>query len=421
MGKIFRLLLGCSLIPGLLVAAPSPAPAAVAVQSPGTFEPVDGNAVRVLDTRSGIGGRLGAVAAGQAVTFDVSRAHPSGPVSAAVLEVTVAGNAPSGSLSVYPGGTTWDRRATMSLTGGGTIQQQLTVRLGADGGVTIRNNATRALHLMVEVFGFYLAGPPTLPGTFAARTSRILDTRAASPLGPGGKITLALPGRGGIPAGGASAVVLNIAVLSAHATGLLSISDGDGSEATTHIRFLGNRSTPQTMQTERVVRLGSDGSLTFTQSSSSGVHLVLDLAGYFLPGPGAVEGGPKADFPEGGYVAISPRPQRFGARTSPDAQLVLRGRTPLTLLVTAPQPRAYNFVVSSDRPGQPAALALYDPQYPWSGSATVSSSLALQPTELSVHACTENTVRLRNLYDAPETWLHVYLTGYYWHRPVDGP
>lgn len=51
--------------------------------------------------------------------------------------------APNGSLSVYPSGTAWTGRVTMTLVSGGPIQQQLTVRLGADGGVTIRNNSAR--------------------------------------------------------------------------------------------------------------------------------------------------------------------------------------------------------------------------------------------------------------------------------------
>lgn len=432
MARILRLLLGCTLVGGLCAAAPMTtapaapvitAPAATApvstapatVQGPGTFEPVHGNPVRVLDTRSGLGGRLGAVGAGSTVTFDVSHARPSDPVSAAVLEVTVPGNAPAGSLSVYPGGTGWDRRVTMSLVGGGTIQQQLTVRLGSDGGVTIRNNAARSLHLMVEVIGFYVAGTPTLPGTFAARSSRILDTRAGTPLLPGRTLTLTLPGHGGIPAGGASAAVLNIAVLSAHATGLLTVRDGDGGQATIHLRFLGNPLVPQAMQTERVLRLSSGGTLTFSQSSTSGVHLVIDLAGYFLPGPGTVEGDPNPAVPEGGYIAVSPRFLGDGPPTNPSVQLVLRGRTPEILAVPAPPTLAYNFVTSSDRPGQPVALALYDPHSAWSGSPTLSSSPALQPTELSVHADADRTVELRNLYDAPYTWLHLWLTGYYHH------
>jgi hypothetical protein len=352
----------------------------------GLFQRVDTNSERVLDTRTGLGGRLGAVAPGHTVTFIAVKPSPNGQSAAAILDVTVPGPAPDGSLSVYPGGTTWDRRVTMTLTGGGTVQQQLTVRLGTDGG-------------------------PNSAGTFAPLNSRILDTRAGTPLAAGRRLTLALPGRGGIPAGGANAVVLNIAVLSAHATGLLSITDADGKDLTPHIRFVG-QARPPTTQTERVIMLGRGGTLTFSQSSSSGVHLVLDLAGYFLPGTGIVNGS---------YVALAPQPLRYGARTSPSAQLVLRGRTAIEVPVPVPslQVFAYNIVMSSDRPAQPTLLGLYQGELPWNGSATVSSSATRQPSELTVPAGLTDyseSVVLRNLYDAPQTWLHAWVTGYYWFQ-----
>ncbi len=54
-------------------------------------------------------------------------------------------------------------------------------------------------------------------------------------------------------------MVANVAVLSAHTTGLLPITDGDGSQATLHLSFIGNWERPLVMQTERIVKLGSDG------------------------------------------------------------------------------------------------------------------------------------------------------------------
>ena len=78
-------------------------------------------AKRVLDTRSGLGGYRGLVAPGRTVTFKVLRS-PDG-WQAAVIDVTAPTPAPAGSLSVYPSGTGWDGRVTMTLTGGGNIQQ----------------------------------------------------------------------------------------------------------------------------------------------------------------------------------------------------------------------------------------------------------------------------------------------------------
>ncbi|MDQ1745366.1 MAG: hypothetical protein QOE23_3705 [Pseudonocardiales bacterium] len=407
---------GCCLIAGLLTAPPvSAAPAAPAAAQTfddpdaGSFFPVDGNPVRVLDTRTGLGGRLGAVAPRHTATAHISSAG----TPAAVIKVTVPGNAPAGSLSVYPSGTTWNGHVSMSLVGGSTISQQLTVRLGTDGGVTIRNNSATSVHLIVDVLGHYSAGMPTGLGTFAALNSRILDTRAGSPLAPGRKITLALPGHGGIPAAGADSVVLNIAVLSARANGLLGVTDGDGTQATLHMRFAGNRTASLPMQTERVVKVGSDGRLTFSQSSASSVHLVIDLMGYFLrtgdpqyPGPGVYGGR---------YSAISPKPILARVGSGFTTQLRLYQHQPLTLYPQAYDfgTIAYNVVLSPDQPAQPTLLGLYDPEAPWKPTVTLSSTSARQPTELTVHLGIDGGSELVNLSGAQWTYLHGWVTGYY--------
>ena len=88
------------------------------------------------------------------------------------------------------------------------------------------------------------------------------------------------------------------------------------------------------------------------------------MFGYFIAGPVTTEGS---------YVARSPQPLNSGRR------IVLQGRTPTNVAVSPVaglEITAYNIVVSTDRPLQPALLGLYAD---------------------------------------PQTWLHAYLTGYYWH------
>ncbi|MFL6163099.1 MAG: hypothetical protein ACJ74U_12820 [Jatrophihabitantaceae bacterium] len=412
MSRILTILTGCALIAGLLVGLPvTPAsgtpcwPTPGCSYGPGSFSAVTPGTERVFDTRTGLGGRLGAVAPGHTVTAHVWGAG----TPAAVIEVTVP-DAPAGSLSVYPSGTAWSGRVTMTLVSGGPIQQQLTVALGADGGVTIRNNSTRAVQLIVDVLGYYNAGTPTAYGTFAALDSRILDTRATSPLPTNHKITLSLPGLGGIPAGGASAVVLNIAVLSARANGLLSVTDRYGSQATVHMRFVGTPATPQTMQTERMVTVGSDGTLTFSQSSAASVQLVIDLMGYFLPG---ADGVPDVD---GHYVPIGAQPIK-NLLAPYGEQLQLYQHQPL---IVNPGffgywTLAYNVILTNDRPGQPAQLGAYAPDYPWHRTVTVSTTPAGQTTERVIGAGSEQVLTLVNLTSAQSTYLHGYVTGYYWY------
>jgi hypothetical protein len=403
MPRILAALAGCSLAAALCtIPQASAAPGAVVDRFAGSYTQIA--AKRVLDTRSGLGGYRGLVSPGHTVTFKVSAATAI-PLQAAVVDVTVPTPVPAGSLSVYPTGTTWDGRVTMTLTGGSNIQQQLTVALGVGGGVTIRSNAARPTNLIVDLLGYYQAGTPAITGMFACANGRVLDTRKGigvprAAVGAGKKVTVALAGRGGIPAGGAIAVVADVAVLAPRSTGQLAITDGDGSLATTQLRFVGNQTAPQTMQTERTVMLGSDGTLSFTNSSASSVELVVDVFGYFLRG-----GLPPSGYVTWGfYVPFSPQPVKA---------LELHGRTPVLFYppIDVKDQAAANLVITTDRPAQSVVLGIYGSAAPWSGSPVVSSSAWLQPTEFT--ADTSNwSVVVRSLIDA-DVALHCYVTGYY--------
>jgi len=431
MRTIVRLTLGCSLVAALCApstvvqaapvgsAAASPAAAgstkagsaaagsAGLVNKAGSYLPVA--AKRVLDTRSGLGGFTGKLGPRQEVSFNVSAARPTAdPVSAVVLDVTVPAYSPGGSLSVYPSGTRWDGRVTMSLMYEITNQQQLTVSLGADGGVTIRRNAGYSLNVVVDVLGFYVGGTATGTGKFAPANSRVLDTRTGlgaeqGSLGAGHKLTLALAGHGGIPAGGATAVIANVAVLEPLRVGQLAITDGDGSQATTPIRFSGFGDWSPTTQTERVLKLGTDGTLTFTNTSGTAIQLIVDVFGYFLRGG-------ETSYPEGSYVALSPRPVNSGQR------LVLQDYQPGTLAlagVPARQHSAVNLVITT-YPSMGGPLGVYGSGSPWTGSSAVSTNSLLQPTELSVRTQGVNAITVRNVMKW-QTWVYGYVTGYYLH------
>jgi len=406
MRRILIVLASGSLIAGLCT-APQVSAASGARLDPFAGSHTQVAAKRVLDTRSGVGGYKGLVSPGHTVTFKVSTAAAIS-LQAAIVDVTVPTPAPAGSLSVYPAGTTWDGRVTMTLTGGGNIQQQLTVTLGTGGGVTIRSNAARPTNLIVDLLGYYQAGTPMVTGMFGRANGRVLDTRKGigvprAAVGAGKKVTVALPGHAGIPAGGAVAVVADVAVLAPRHSGQLAITLGDGRLATTRLRFVGNQTAPQTMQTERVVMLGSDGRLSFTNSSASSVQLVVDVFGYFLRG-GVPPGGYS-----GYYIPVSPQPV---------TALVLHGRTPVEFyppyLFKGQGPM--NLVFTTDRPTQSVALGINAPATPWTGSPVLSSSPWLQPTELTVDAG-RSSVFIRSLIDT-DVALHYYITGVYWEGVI---
>ena len=57
--------------------------------------------------------------------------------------------------------------------------------------------------------------------------ARVLDTRsglgAAGPVAPNGIVTIAMPGRGGVPVGGATAVLLNVTVTDTWGPGFVQV------------------------------------------------------------------------------------------------------------------------------------------------------------------------------------------------------
>lgn len=413
MRKTAVLLAGCSLIASLVTATPAhaaPSGSALATDLAGSFQPLAPK--RVLDTRSGVGGFKGLLAPGHTVTVNLfdARPVPANDVSAAVIDVTVPTPAPAGSLSVYPSSGGWDGRVTMTLTGGGNIQQQLTVPLSPSGGLTIRSNAAKPTDVLIDVVGFYAAGLPTLPGRFAYADARVLDTRIGlgvpkATIGAGKKVTLALAGHGGVPAGGASAVVADIAVLSAHTTGQLVVTDGDTSLATTRLRFVGDWETPHTMQTERVVKLGSNGTLTFTNTSASSIDLVVDVFGYFLAGPVSTEGS---------YVPQAPHALNAGNTIHIWSNA---GFYQAVTGVPAGQTGAVNLVTSIDRPGQPTAISIRNLDSGWNRAPQVSSSALLPPTEFSVNQGPSSAVALYSMTNT-EVLVHIWVTGYY--NPLSG-
>ncbi|MDQ1721399.1 MAG: hypothetical protein QOI26_1133, partial [Pseudonocardiales bacterium] len=113
-------------------------------------------ATRVLDTRSG----PQPIAAGQTVTTRVlGAALPESGVSAVAVNIGVLSAPQTGSVAVYPGGSTWNGSASISFRAGVTVQSTLTAALTIDGTLSIRNNTRSSLQLIADVTGYYVAQP----------------------------------------------------------------------------------------------------------------------------------------------------------------------------------------------------------------------------------------------------------------------
>ncbi len=112
---------------------------------------------RLLDTRRPAGplGAPALAAFGQrVVTLTGACGVPSG-ATALALNVTVTQTLGAGSLRLYPGDSVPTSATTISFAQGATRANNAQVRLAPDGSVGISNDAGGAVHLILDVFGYY--------------------------------------------------------------------------------------------------------------------------------------------------------------------------------------------------------------------------------------------------------------------------
>ena len=112
--------------------------------------------------------------------------------------------------------------------------------------------------------------------------ARLLDTRegngaSVGKVGPGSTTVLQVAGRGGVPAVGAGAVVLNVVATEPTASGYVTVyPTGVGRPLASNL----NVSTGQTVPNLVVVKLGQSGTVSLFNLNGN-THLIADVAGWF--------------------------------------------------------------------------------------------------------------------------------------------
>jgi hypothetical protein len=106
-----------------------------------------------------------------------------------------------------------------------------------------------------------------------------LRTSGSVKVAPGSSVTLQVTGRGGVPSSGVSAVALNVTATQATAPGFVQAYPTGGSTAEGSSSNLNVTSAGQTIANLVIVPVGTGGKVTLY--SSSGTHLLADVAGYF--------------------------------------------------------------------------------------------------------------------------------------------
>ncbi len=259
--------------------------AATAVGEAGSF--VSLSPSRLLDTRANVGAN-GPVAALGTVHLPVlgKGGVPATGVAAVVLNVTVNAPKSPGNITVYPDATTMPLASNLNFVPGQTIPNLVVAKVGANGNIALTNNSPGTVQLIADVAGYYLSGTPTAPGTYVPlNPARVLDTRtnlgATGPVAASGTVHLPVLGKGGVPATGVAAVVLNVTVNAPAQPGNITVyPDATTMPLASNLNFVPGQTIPNLV----VAKIGANGNIALTNNSPGTVQLIADVAGYYLSG-----------------------------------------------------------------------------------------------------------------------------------------
>ncbi len=218
------------------------------------------------------------------VFYAISLGIPAG-VSAVVLNVTVTQPSTTSFLTAFPTGESRPGASNLNFTANQTVPNLVVAKVGAGGKVSLYN-ALGTVHVIADVAGWYDTGAATSGARYTPLTSsRILDTRSgngapAAPLGPGASVDLQVTGRGGVPASGVSAVVLNVSVTQPSTTSFLTaFPTGQARPGSSNLNFTANQSATNVV----VAKVGAEGKVTLYNALGT-VHVLTEVAGWYDAG-----------------------------------------------------------------------------------------------------------------------------------------
>jgi hypothetical protein len=248
---------------------------------------------RVLDTRPGyttIDGQFagtGALGGGQQLNLRLAGRGglPSTGLGAVVLNMTVTNPTAPAYVTVWPTGQNPPFASNLNFDAAQTIANLVVVGVGSSGQVSIFNSAGNT-QLIADVTGWFPSGAQLTPLVPA----RLLDTRLGStttdgqfvgggPLGAVASFDLNVTGRGGVPASGVSAVVLNLTAVVPSGTGYITVwPSGASRPNASNLNF-----TPGQSRSNLVIAAVGTGGKVSLFNSAGLTNAVVDVMGWIAP------------------------------------------------------------------------------------------------------------------------------------------
>lgn len=116
--------------------------------------------VRLLDTRSGLGGPARPVGGNGAISLPITGVGgvPRTGVAAVVMNVTATAPTGPGYITVFPNGAARPGTSNLDFVAGQTSANLVMVRVGTLGRVLMVNSGGGSVHLLADVIGYYVDG-----------------------------------------------------------------------------------------------------------------------------------------------------------------------------------------------------------------------------------------------------------------------
>lgn len=206
--------------------------------------------------------------------------------TAVVLNVTVSGSTAAGKITVYPAGVTKPSAEHLNFAASAVVSNQVVVPLGTGvnaGKIVLHNSATSTAQLVVHVVGYY---KPDIGTYFNATNKRALQTSTApaTPLAAASTRNVQIAGTTtpalGVPSE-ATAVVLNVSVSTATATGYLTVFPKGGTKPTVKsVNFTAGKFTTNLVTVALGTGSVNAGGISVYNSAGS-TNVIVDVVGYY--------------------------------------------------------------------------------------------------------------------------------------------
>ncbi|MEP6762273.1 MAG: hypothetical protein ABJA93_13030, partial [Sporichthyaceae bacterium] len=225
-----------SFFAGSVVCPAPPAQPAFTAPMPTGLTAVPITPYRLLDTRTGANACRLAASGHLDVQVTGVGGVPATAVGAVVLNMTgVRPTAGATYLSAFPAGTVWSGTSSVNVPKLGTAASLVTVPVGSNGKVSIRNAAT-PVDVVLDLVGYFttnLAGAPYTP----VAAQRVLDTRDSEILPADGHLTVPVSGLYGVPAT-AQGILVNVTATGAGSSGYVTVAPSIvGRPATSSVNY----------------------------------------------------------------------------------------------------------------------------------------------------------------------------------------